>query len=216
MFIITCVHAEHSKTPKPLLQMCRIMLFIPLTRPKKLTNFLHIFTFKNRNIFTFKNWWLIRSLRSDFDDTWCWCEDELESLFSQEKVIRASLPERNRSVLFGRISVVYLRYVVVARQLDLCYRHMLHVQKRRDIAALITAVCGRIIELKVILSSLFLILSFLKNIFIWIINYYDLERAGNTGFQRNTLSGHCTGPAEIVARSGRSSADCAPTATVCQ
>ena len=80
---------------------------------------------------------------------WCWSEDELESLWVQEKQIRASLPERNRSVLYGRLSIVYLRYVVVSRQLDICYQNMVHIQKRRDIYCLIKAVCGRIIELKV-------------------------------------------------------------------
>lgn len=88
-------------------------------------------------------------LKSDLDDVWCWSEDELESLWVQEKQIRASLPERNRSVLYGRLSIVYLRYVVVSRQLDICYQNMVHIQKRRDIYCLIKAVCGRIIELKV-------------------------------------------------------------------
>lgn len=38
---------------------------------------------------------------------------------------------------------------MVAQQLDLCYRNMLHVQKRRDIVMVIQAVLGRVVELKV-------------------------------------------------------------------
>lgn len=86
--------------------------------------------------------------RNDFDELWRWAEDELESLWEQEKSIVASLPEKHRHVLFSRLSLVYLRYIVVARQLDLCYRNMLHVQKRRDISIVIRAVLGRVVELK--------------------------------------------------------------------
>lgn len=86
--------------------------------------------------------------RNDFDELWRWAEDELESLWEQEKSIVASLPEKHRNVLFSRLSLVYLRYIVVARQLDVCYRNMLHVQKRRDISTIIRAVLGRVVELK--------------------------------------------------------------------
>ena len=87
--------------------------------------------------------------RSDSDDVWRWAEDELESLWSQEKLIRASLPERNRSALFSRVSLVYLRYIVVGRRLHACYQNIVHVQKRKDISRVLRAVCGRIVELKV-------------------------------------------------------------------
>lgn len=92
--------------------------------------------------------------RSDFDQLWRWAEDELESLWEQEKAIVASLPEKQRHVLFARVSLVYLRYIVVARQLDACYRNMLHVQKRRDISTVIRAVLGRVVELKNELATL--------------------------------------------------------------
>lgn len=75
-------------------------------------------------------------------------------LWEQEKSIVASLPEKNRSVLFSRVSLVYLRYIVVARQLDVCYRNMLHVQKRKDISTVIRAVLGRVVELKNELATL--------------------------------------------------------------
>ncbi len=88
------------------------------------------------------------------NELWRWAEDELESLWDQEKAIVASLPEKHRHVLFSRLSLVYLRYIVVARQLDVCYRNMLHVQKRRDISAIIRAVLGRVVELKNELASL--------------------------------------------------------------
>lgn len=85
---------------------------------------------------------------------WRWAEDELESLWDQEKAIVASLPEKHRHVLFSRLSLLYLRYIVVARKLDVCYRNMLHVQKRRDISAIIRAVLGRVVELKNELATL--------------------------------------------------------------
>lgn len=92
--------------------------------------------------------------RSDFDELWRWAEDELELLWEQEKSIVASLPEKHRHVLFSRVSLVYLRYIVVARQLDACYRNMLHVQKRKDISTVIRAVLGRVVELKNELATL--------------------------------------------------------------
>ena len=92
--------------------------------------------------------------RTDLNELWRWAEDELESLWDQEKAIVASLPEKHRHVLFSRLSLVYLRYIVVARQLDVCYRSMLHVQKRRDISAIIRAVLGRVVELKNELATL--------------------------------------------------------------
>lgn len=92
--------------------------------------------------------------RSDFNELWRWAEDELESLWEQEKAIVASLPEKHRHVLFSRLSIVYLRYIVVARQLDACYRNMLHVQKRRDISTIIRAILGRVVELKNELATL--------------------------------------------------------------
>ncbi|KAI9564892.1 hypothetical protein GHT06_008633 [Daphnia sinensis] len=84
----------------------------------------------------------------DLNELWRWAEDELESLWDQEKAIVTSLPEKHRHVLFSRLSLVYLRYIVVARQLDVCYSSMLHVQKRRDISAIMRAVLGRVVELK--------------------------------------------------------------------
>lgn len=88
-------------------------------------------------------------IRSDLDEVWRWAEDQLEDLWNQEKAIVASLPEKHRHVLFSRVAVLYLRYIVVARHLDVCFRNMLHVQKRRDIGAVIQAVLGRVVELKV-------------------------------------------------------------------
>lgn len=78
----------------------------------------------------------------------------METLWEQEKQIAASLPEKHRHVLFGRLSLVYLRYIVVSRQLDLCYHNMLHVQKRRDVTTVIRAVLGRVVELKNELATL--------------------------------------------------------------
>ena len=92
--------------------------------------------------------------RTDFDELWLWAEDELELLWEQEKAISTSPPEKNRCVLFSKLALIYLRYVVVARQLDLCYRSLLHVQKRKDISLLIRAILGRIVELKVKLKNL--------------------------------------------------------------
>lgn len=73
----------------------------------------------------------------------------MELLWEHEKSIAASPPEKNRCVFFFRLSVIYLRYIVVARQLDLCHRSLLHVQKRKDISLVIRAILGRIVELKV-------------------------------------------------------------------
>ena len=75
-------------------------------------------------------------------------------LWEQEKAISTSPPEKNRCVLFSKLALIYLRYIVVARQLDLCYRSLLHVQKRKDISLLIRAILGRIVELKVKLKNL--------------------------------------------------------------
>ncbi len=107
-----------------------------------------------RPLFDSKKTLSINDNRSDLDELWRWAEDELESLWEQEKAIVASLPEKHRHVLYSRLSLVYLRYIVVARKLDFCYRNMLHVQKRRDISTIIRAVLGRVVELKNELATL--------------------------------------------------------------
>ena len=85
-----------------------------------------------------------------FDELWRWAEDELESILAQERTIAATLPEKNRNLLYGRVCKIYLRYIVVARRLEECYQQMVYVQKRKDVATLLKAVRGRIVELKVV------------------------------------------------------------------
>ena len=68
---------------------------------------------------------------------------------SSEKALAATLPEKNRNVLYNRVCKIYLRYIAVARRLEECYRQMVYVQKRKDIATLMKALLGRIVELKV-------------------------------------------------------------------
>ena len=45
--------------------------------------------------------------------------------------------------------MIYIRYIVIYQNLDLCYDQMVHPQKRLLLRTLLDSTIGRIIELKV-------------------------------------------------------------------
>ena len=54
-----------------------------------------------------------------------------------------------RNTAFKTIAKIYIRYIVIYQNLDLCYDQMVHPQKRLLLRTLLDSTIGRIIELKV-------------------------------------------------------------------
>ena len=68
-------------------------------------------------------------------------------------------PEKDRNVAFRNIAKIYIRYIVIYQSLDVCYDQMVHPQKRILLRSLLDSTIGRIIELKVDLTSTYVVIN---------------------------------------------------------
>ncbi|KAM8873977.1 dynein regulatory complex protein 11 isoform 2-T2 [Spinachia spinachia] len=83
-----------------------------------------------------------------YNQLWAEAQLELSRLLSEELPDEPRHPEKDRVVFFQRLSMLYVRYIQVFRQLEEVYDQVVHPQKRRVIRGILEGVMGRVLELK--------------------------------------------------------------------
>ena len=83
-----------------------------------------------------------------YDEIWKDAQNSLEDVVLSDSCLQGAKPQKDRKKLHRSIAELYIRYIVIANKLELCYDQMLQPQKRLLIRKLLDCTVGRVIELK--------------------------------------------------------------------
>ena len=93
------------------------------------------------------------SILRTYNKLWVETQASIKDVINIEDQHQQGRPEKDRNVAFRNIAKIYIRYIVIYQSLDVCYDQMVHPQKRILLRSLLDSTIGRIIELKVDLTS---------------------------------------------------------------
>ena len=83
-----------------------------------------------------------------YNKLWVDTQTSIKDVINIEDQHQQGRPEKERNTAFKVIAKIYIRYIVIYQNLDLCYDQMVHPQKRLLLRSLLDSTIGRIIELK--------------------------------------------------------------------
>ncbi|XP_029355304.1 dynein regulatory complex protein 11 [Echeneis naucrates] len=83
-----------------------------------------------------------------YNELWAEAQVELSRLLIEDLPAEPPRPEKDRVVFFQRLTMLYVRYIQIFRQLERVYDQLVHPQKRQVIRVILDGVIGRVLELK--------------------------------------------------------------------
>uniref|UniRef100_A0A665WNC8 Zgc:153738 n=1 Tax=Echeneis naucrates TaxID=173247 RepID=A0A665WNC8_ECHNA len=86
--------------------------------------------------------------RQTYNELWAEAQVELSRLLIEDLPAEPPRPEKDRVVFFQRLTMLYVRYIQIFRQLERVYDQLVHPQKRQVIRVILDGVIGRVLELK--------------------------------------------------------------------
>uniref|UniRef100_A0A0L8GDT4 Uncharacterized protein n=1 Tax=Octopus bimaculoides TaxID=37653 RepID=A0A0L8GDT4_OCTBM len=85
---------------------------------------------------------------SCYNKLWVETQGNIKDMLTYEMPLEPPKPEKDRKIAFQQLATMYVKYIKIYKNLELCYDQIVQPQKRQLLRHVLDATIGRILELK--------------------------------------------------------------------